>query len=397
MTSTPSMIELRSGLISADDHVQEHPRVWLDRVPRGDITARVPQVQRGPDGVEQWVVDGNPIPFGWVASAGATMPDRTLEAQRWEEVPAAAYDPSARLKAMDADGVDASVLYPSVAGRAGETLARLADPELELACVQAYNDWLIEEWLSVSERFVPQCLVPLSSAEAAEREIERAAARGHRGVLLPSVPSDLRDAPHINEPYWDPIWATCQDLGIPVCFHAGASERIQLLPHESYSPSLAEALRAMTRPVSSVFVLVNFLLSRILDRFPRIHAVFAESGIAWAAYLLEYADHQFRNDRLAEQGYELKPSELFRRNCYLTGWYERASMQTRHSIGIENILWSTNFPLTTSTWPNTHQMIGRWSEAAAEDERQRILWANAAALYGIQVAGTVTSATSRSV
>jgi predicted TIM-barrel fold metal-dependent hydrolase len=383
-------MDLRYGLISVDDHVQEHPTVWLDRLPKARWGERIPHIEQAADGSERWLVDGAPVLPGSVASAGALMGDRACEPARWAEVPAAAYVPAERLKAMDADGVDCSVLYPTVAGRAGETFARLTDAQLELACVRAYNDWVIEEWAGASDRFVPQCIVPLSSNDAAAAEIERAVGRGHRGVLLPSVPSDFRGLPLINEPYWDPIWAACERLGVPICFHAGASDRIQLLPHQSYSPALAEALRAMTRPASTVFVLVNFLLSRILDRFPRLRAVFAESGIAWAAFVLEYADHQFGNDRLSEEGYRSKPSELFRRNCYLTGSHEGASVQTIPFIGVDNILWATHFPLASSTWPHTHATVGGWRAALTEEHRRRVLWANAADLYRIEVAGLRT-------
>lgn len=378
-------MQLRYGLISVDEHVQEHPRVWTDRLSKkwGD---RVPHVERQPGGSERWAMDGRPMSLDGVASAAALMADRTVEPQRWDEVPAAAFDPTARLQAMDADGVDAAALYPTVAGVAGETFARLSDPDLELDCVRAYNDFLVEEWASASDRFIPQCIVPLLGIDRAVGEIERAVGRGHRGVLLPSVPSELRDAPHINDSYWDPIWATCQELGVPLCFHAGASERIQLLPHDSYSPILAEALRAMTRPVSSVFVLVNFLMSRILVRYPSLKVVFAESGIAWAAYVFEYADHQFEKDRLFDEGYDLKPSEMFHRQCYLTAWYEAASVQTRRFVGVENILWATHFPLATSTWPSTGAAIARWAPGVPEEERRQMLWANAARLYKLDVA-----------
>ena len=126
-----------------------------------------------------------------------------------------------RLKAMDADGVDCAILYPSVSGLAAETFGKLDDSDLELACVQAYNDWLIDEWADVSPRFVPQCIVPIWPMERTVAEIERAVAKGHKGVIYPASPMELRAVPHINEPAYDPLWATCQELGVPLCFHAG--------------------------------------------------------------------------------------------------------------------------------------------------------------------------------
>ncbi len=315
--------------------------------------------------------------------AGAVLPDRAEEPQRWEDVPKVAYDPQERLNAIDMDGVDYSVLYPSVAGAAGETFGRLTDPEFELACVQAYNDWLIEEWASVSKRFIPQCIVPIFPPETTIAEIKRAVAKGHKGVIYPAVPMELRYVPHINDSVYDPIWATCQDLGVPVCFHAGASRAIQIPPYEGYSPGLARAFEALTRPVSIVAVVVNLLISRVLLRYPRLKIVFAESALGWGAYLLEYTDFQFKGDQLHLQGYDLTPSQMFKRQCYLVGWYDRAAILTRQYIGTENILWGAHFPLATSTWPRSQETIERSFEGVPEEDRRKILWENAARLYGI--------------
>lgn len=371
------------GFISVDDHVQEHPEVWTSRLSKSKWGSRIPHIERQADGTERWTVDGRVLPLTGVAAAGALMADRGCDPQRWEDVPKAAYVPQERLQAMDADGVDYSVLYPTVAGHAGQVFGRIADPDLELACVQAYNDFLIEEWAAASPRFIPQCLVPISSVDTTVEEIKRAVAKGHRGVIYPAVPMELRDVPHINEPVYDPIWATCQALRVPVCFHAGASEEIRAAPSENFSPSVAAAYRAISAPASTVSVVVNLLISRILMRFPKLKVVFAESTLGWAAYLLEFTDYQAMNDQLASEGYKLKPSELFQRQCYLTGWYDRAGMRTRGAVGVDNILWSTNFPSTTSTWPNTRDFIARSFHGVSDAARRRILWDNAAKLYRV--------------
>jgi predicted TIM-barrel fold metal-dependent hydrolase len=374
-------VELKYGLISVDDHVQEHPEVWTRRLSRARWGDRIPHIARQSDGTEHWVVDGQKVSLAGVASVGVVMPDRAQEPQRWEDVPRSAYVPAERLRAMDVDGVDYTVLYPTVAGLAGETFGRLTEAELELACVQAYNDWLMEEWASVSARFVPQCLVPLFPMEATVQEVRRAVQKGHKGVIYPAIPMHLRDVPHINEPDYDPLWATCQELEVPVCFHAGSSTQIQFPAYAELSPGQAAALAALTRPVSSVQVVANFLYSRILMRFPRLKVVFAETSLGWGAYELETADHQFERQRLHLEGYELKPSEMFHRQCYMTGWYDRTAIAGRRYIGVENILWSTNFPLATSTWPATRDAIARNFQGVPDDERAQMLWGNAAQLY----------------
>ncbi len=377
-------MEQKYGFISVDDHVLEHPHVWTQRLSQAKWGDRIPRVERQADGTEQWLVDGQRLPLKGIAAVGAAMGDRGREPQRWEEVPKIASVASERLKAMDADGVDYSVLYPTVAGLAGETFGRITDPELELACVQAYNDWLIEEWASVSPRFIPQCLVPLYPVDATVKEIERAVAKGHKGVIYPGMPMHLRKVPHINDPQYDPMWATCQELGVPVCFHAGCATELQLSPYEGFSSQVAEAYQAITRPASSAIVVANFLVSRVLVRYPNLKVVFAESGLGWVVFTLECEDHQFERFRLHRRGYELRPSELFKRQCYVTGWYDHAGLRHTHRyVGAGNILWSSNFPLTNSTWPNSRDFIARCFQGVSEDEQRQMLWGNAAQLYGL--------------
>jgi predicted TIM-barrel fold metal-dependent hydrolase len=383
MTDHWKNMTVNNFFISVDDHVQEHPEVWTKRLSRAKWGDRIPRVEKNSDGVEHWIVDGRRIDLAGVADCGAVMPDRTMNPQRWSEVPASVYDPEERLRAMDAAGIDYAVLYPTIAGVGGEAFGRIEDPELELACVQAYNDWLLEEWAGASNRFIPQCIAPLFPADTAAKEIRRCVANGHRGVIYPSIPMELRDVPHVNDSAYDPIWATCQELAVPICFHAGASSAIQIPAYEGYSPTIAAAFQAITRPASTVSVLVNLLISKILMRFPNLKVVLAESGLGWGAYLLEYTDFQATGDQLPQNGYDLMPSQMFKRQCYLVGWYDQASLRVRNYIGTENILWSTQFPLATSTWPNTKEAMAKSFEGVDANDRKKILWANAAKLYKI--------------
>src|SRR5688572_9043076 len=177
-------MELKYGFISADDHVQEHPEVWTSRMSKQKWGDRIPHVQEQADGSHCWVIgETASLP---IAIAGALMADRVQEPKRWSDVPEMAFSATARLKAMDIDEVDYSVLYPIVGGLAGEAFGKLADADLELACVQAYNDWLIEEWANVSPRFVPQCIVPIWPLEQTIAEIKRCAEKGHKGVIYPA-------------------------------------------------------------------------------------------------------------------------------------------------------------------------------------------------------------------
>ena len=109
--------------------------------------------------------------------------------------------------------------------------------------------------------------------------------------------------------------------------------------------------------------------------------MFSETSLAWGAYELELADHQFERQRLHTEGYELKPSELFKRQCYLVGWFDATGPKTREHIGVANMLWSTNFPQATSTWPESRRAIARSFEGVSEEVRRQVLVDNAAKLY----------------
>jgi uncharacterized protein len=370
------------GYISVDDHVLETPDLWTSRLSQKKWGDRIPHLERGKDGKDHWLIDGKVALGGSVGRVGALMDDRNLEPETWDAVPAEAYVPAKRLEAMDAVGQDYAVLYPTVAGHAGQAFGGIEDPDLELACVQAYNDWLIEEWAGASDRFIPQCIVPISSSEATVREIERAVAKGHRGVVFPALPMDLRDAPHVGEADYDKVWAICEKLNVPLCLHTGSSPTLEYDPYLKLAPNLARALSAVTKPVSSVYVMGLYMFTRILQRHPGLRIVFAESALSWGMLYLEWADHQADHDGLAKEGYELTPSEMFRRQCFLNSWYDRVAPFAPY-IGTDNILWSTNFPLATSTWPNTQKKIDSCLENVTAEGREQILWENAANLYGL--------------
>ncbi len=363
--------------------MQEPPDLWTSRLESSTWGARLPQLVEHDTGAWRWSIDGRPTEMRGVALVGALLADRSSVPDRWEDVPSAAYDATARLFAMDAAGIEYSVLYPTVAGVAGEALNRITDPELAGRCTSIYNDWLVDEWLARSPRFLPQCLVALGSIDGAVAEIDRSVARGHRGVVFPAVPQHLGDFPHLNDPSYDPIWALCQELKVPVCFHSGSSRRIQFPAYPGLSPTVSAAVDAVTAPVSGVQIAANFLFSPIPQKFPDLPVVFAESSLGWGAFELETADHTFERQRLHLDGYDAKPSEVFDRQCFLSGWYDRAALTARSYIGVDNILWESNFPMATSSWPNTADAIERSFRGVDDEDRDRILWGNAATLYGV--------------
>ncbi len=378
---------LRFGVISADDHVQETPDLWTERLSKRKWGDRVPHIAQQPDGTERWVVGGKVREASALAWTGALSVNRFEEPQRWADVPLESYDPSARLKAMDRDQVDVQVLYPSGAGLSGEALAAIEEPELEVACVRAYNDWLLETWGAASDRFVPQCILPVRSAGAAVKELGRALALGHRGVVMPPIPWHAnRESPHINDQAWDPLWDAIQEADGPVCWHSGSDPAIMLEVYEGFDQATARAFDSVRRPISNAVVLANFLMGGIPERYPRLKVIFASAAIVWVPFQLELSDHEWDRSHMRRDGMEIKPGEIFRRQCYVTTWADKAALDwQRGFIGVDKILWQSEFPMENSPYPNSAETIKENFSGMPQADRDKILRDNASGLYKISV------------
>jgi predicted TIM-barrel fold metal-dependent hydrolase len=372
-------------IISTNEHVIEAPDVWTARMSKAQWGERIPHIRTKDDGTEVWMIDGVEVPLVGAGSAAACMPDRADEPKKWSDVPSVITNVAERAAAMEAQGVAYAVLYPSVAGIGGETFGRIEDPALELACVQAYNDWLIEVWGS-NPKFIPQCILPLSSFEAMRAELIRSVEKGHKGVILPGIPDQVRKGvPHINDAGYDVIWKACEELGVPVCFHAGIIPSMELTPYGGYAPAVAAAFRAIARPASGAAMLSNLLISKVFERFPGLKVVFAESALGLTSFTIEGSDYGFGMWRLDERyGYKAKPSELFSKNCYVVGWYDRTNLkQLAEYLGAGSVLWTTKFQMGTSSWPEVQQQVESSFAGLTESDKASVLWSNAAQLYKI--------------
>jgi predicted TIM-barrel fold metal-dependent hydrolase len=380
-------MELRFGVISVDDHVVEPPDLWTRCMSHAKWGDRIPHVAAQANGTERWVIDGRVSASNSLAPAGALSDDRGSEPQVWSQVPKSAYEPQARLAAMDSDGVDCSVLYPSAAGISGEEIGAIKDLELQVECARIYNDWIIEVWAAASPRFVPQAILPAGSVEAATAEAKRAVGRGHKGVIMPAQPSQTNPAsPHLYKPDWDPLWTTIQELDVPVCFHAGSAPSVMFEISPAYDTAGARAFDNVRQAAGSAALINGMVLSGILYRFAKLQPVFAGSAIDYVPFALEALDHQWERQRLAEnEGFTERPSAIFRRQCYVTTWKEKVGLRNRNYIGADRILWESEFPRSASTYPESTRMIeNNFAEVPAED-RNLILWRNAARIYKLAI------------
>lgn len=402
-------MELKFGLVSCDSHAQLDRDAFTSRMSKaewGDDIPQVVEVEDNGEKVERWRVAGH-VQGGGVANCPAVMPKRGYYPRRWEEVPRKAYDPVERLQALDEDGVDAEVLFPNgpvqnltfqrggrtPRGRPGppgvvESAApHRDDAAFELACVCAYNDALAD-WRQVSDRYVPVALIPyLSPMETIVAEVRHAVKRGHGGIVMFAEPSmALKGLKHSNDPYWDPLWAACEDLDIPIHWHGSAGLPLYVLPHwEGYTRSqlhTATTARLCATPTQAI---PNLLFSGRMERFPRLKWVFAETGMGWINFVLESCDHEWEQRHLWTEGIATRPSKAFRRQIVVDFWFEQSGVELRHTIGVDNIMWESDYPHITSTYPHSRESVERTLAGVPEEDRKKMLYGTAAKLYKLNL------------
>lgn len=388
-------MEIKYGLISCDSHGQLHKDTWTSRMSKARWGDHIPHLAETSEKehmavavdhpVERWLVHGEVVGERGVVNCPTVMNDpiRKTFPQRWDEVPAIVFDPAERLKALDADGIDAEVLFPNDPVQSA-TFFQGDDPEFELACVQATNDALAE-WRDVSDRYIPLAVIPyLGGIEISAREVKRAVKKGHRGIVMLAEPSHSKKGlKHFNDPYWDPLWAVCQDLGVPVHWHAGAGLRFNIPRWKGYTRNQEQAYGPAGSFSSQAQFIPNLIFSGVLDRYPRLKWVCAETGLGWVTYMLEGCDHEWERRHLWTEGILARPSELFRRQIYVDFWYETAGIGLRHFIGMENIMWESDYPHSTSTYPESWKFVERTLKGVPQEERNQLLYGNAQRLYHI--------------
>jgi predicted TIM-barrel fold metal-dependent hydrolase len=357
-------IALPERIISADDHMDVNvlpPDLFVERVP-ARLRDRAPHVVESDDGAV-WVVDGAVVgPSGRRAKGLVTKDDHGFRPGR----------PHDRLGDMDRDGVYAQVIYGPPLG------LPVTDREVLTACLRAYNDWAAEFNATAPDRLVVLAILPSHDPEVARAELERVAAAGHRGALV-----GVFDAPEPPfEDAWAGFWATANEIAIPISFHLGSGlHSIKVQPG-----SWRMAAGVAVAPMQLDEVIAGLLLSGTLERHPRVRVVFGEAGLGWVPYLLERLDHEYEKYRSVTRDVVLRerPSEYFRRQVYLTYEEDHLGLELLHHIGATNVMWASDYPHGDSTWPHSLDAIA--SSGLAElsgSERARILWDNAAALYGI--------------
>ncbi|MCE2390242.1 MAG: amidohydrolase [Proteobacteria bacterium] len=383
------MSETAYHIIDADTHVTEPHDVWTSRVP-ARWKDKVPHVETNPDtGEETWVVQGQAMisvgstaPAGWREPYPATPPT-------YADTHPGSYQPGPRLDYMDRLGVWAQVLYPNVGGFGNQVFLGLGDSELMIECVRAYNDFLLEWSAYDSRRLVPIMATPFWDVEAAAAEIRRCAPLGHRGILFSGEPH-THGLPFLADRHWDPFWEAAREVDLPIHFHIGSGDMASEFSQERTDVESFTASAA--RGGSKLFLfngghLLDLLFSGVPARYPSLRFVSVESGAGWIPFILQSADYQFHTLNVGSERPDLKllPSEYFRRQVYACCWFEKISPELLEWIGADRIMFETDYPHPTSLYDTeVQQAIDAGLSDLPEAARRRILWENAARLYGIE-------------
>ena len=285
-------------------------------------------------------------------------------------------------------GIWAQVLYPNVAGFGSQKFLTLDDDELKLLCVRAYNDFL-RDWASADpRRLITIMAMPFWDVDAAVAEIARGAAAGHQGILFTGEPQRF-GLPFLGDPHWDPFWAAAQDAGLPIHFHIGSGDMSTSFQPDRIAATSTAAAYAYTSTemfLKNGLQVADLITSGVLVRFPELKFVSVESGIGWIPFVLEAADHSYLEARPGRRSeWEMLPSEYFARQVYACYWFETvAPTKLLGEIPVDNILFETDFPHPTCLFGNVRERIDVSLANASASDREKILWGNAARLYGIE-------------
>jgi len=374
--------------ISTDDHLQEKPDTWTSRMSKSKWGENIPHVVRDKDGKDNWWINGVPRHVQGPGSVHATMKDRTASASTFDEMPNKAYVPAERVKAMAEDGVDVHTFFANVAGIAGNTFYNTDWPaDFRYDCIKAYNDFQVEEYADpYPGRFITLAQLPMWDLDLAVEELHRAVKCGMNGIAI-AFPQQF-GYPDVCDPYWDPLWEAAQKTEMSVNFHigSGGGQGISFpAPWEGHN-AVTRLSDGSTRTISAnIMVMSTILFSGILERFPSLKIVSSESGLGWAPYLLEVADHQWEAQNLKERGsLKIKPSDYFHRQCYINFWFESVGLRMRDVIGMDNIMWSSDFPHPTSTYPRSRWYIERALGEWSDEDRHKVLVANAVKVFNLK-------------
>jgi uncharacterized protein len=359
MTST----EVRQRLISADSHVTITDESFYRHLPATHRAA-----------VEEAVAAQQ------AAMAAMNMPNNR-EGRNWpaQGRPGDA-DIKARMEDQDIDGVSAELLYvQGTFGFDGGLLYRLKDAAARVAGFQAYNS-AMAEWIEAApNRFLPVGIIPIADPAESVAELNRLLGLGFKAVQVSGYP-DVYDYPMYADPCYDPLWKTLAEAHVPLSLHTTSTKGLGFV--RAGDPTPAKGIFQSLPPMFMAEIVGTFIAGGILKANPDLHIVLVEAGIGWIPYYLERLDTMHRRHNWANRGMMKElPSTYWYSQCHATFEDDMVGMEILDRVGVNNVMWASDYPHPDSTWPESQDVVVKHFEHLPDDQKQKICWQNAAELY----------------
>ena len=374
----PEPREIRHTIISVDDHLVEPPNVFEGRLPK-HLQEHAPRVIETDEGHEVWTFDGQVFfQVGLNAVVGRPREDWLVEPTRFDEMRPGCWDVDARVKDQDINGVWASLNFPSqITGFCGRVYSQCSDAELGMATTRAFNDWFHDEWWRPHPtRSIPSGITYLGDADEGAREIYRNAARGFVAVTLPEQPHRVGMEP-IFSPWWEPIIKACADTDTVICLHVGSTGVVDMPKGAPMVPLGATLFGQL-----SLGACAEWLWSGWAVKYPNLKIAMSEGGIGWVAML-----HDRLENIVNRSGYgsyfpgDLRPAEVLLRTFWFCTIDDPSTLATRHTLGVDHIMFETDYPHGDGTWPDSQHVFHEVFGSLPADEARKISHANAAELF----------------
>jgi predicted TIM-barrel fold metal-dependent hydrolase len=344
-------------LISADDHNMEMEHLWEERLP-ARFKAQAPRFWHDPK-------------TGWHMEIKGRSFDVPGDSGNISEAAPGLWDRDERLRGMDAENIEASVLFH---GRLQSLNALIAeDRDLYYACIDTYNEWLIEYTAGAPQRLVGVPVLPTFLEPEASRDyLQKLKALGYKAVQMPSYPRGVR----YNSQAMDPLWSALEEEGMPLSFHVTAT--IEFQGHGSMGANIARNMCPF-RPL-----LGQLMFSGVFERHPRLTVVFTEGGAGWVADALCGMDKVCREyyTVLKPKLGEL-PSYYWKRQCYATFMDDPVALRLIDMIGEDTIMWSIDFPHAEGVYGYAGEIAKGIYDAIGHDKAKKVLGGNAARVWKI--------------
>jgi predicted TIM-barrel fold metal-dependent hydrolase len=369
-------------ILSSDSHVFEPPDLWTSRID-APFRDRAPRMLRI-DGVDQLVVEAREVisGIGLISNAGARFeaPETISSRGRFEDVPRGGYDPDQHLRDMQLDGVAGEVLYPSQ----GLFYFKVAESRLMSAIFRAYNDWLAEFCSADRARLKGIAMVNVDDVHDGIDELERAARMGLAGAMITEYPLEDR---RYDQPEYEPFWAAAASLGMPLSLHTATRRQGKI--RGAGERTLRDASSRATKAFYPALSMCDMIFSGVFERHPRLTLAIVEFELAWAPHLLSTMDYTYR-ERHEEAFYRFKrgwrPSDFFHENVVLSFQEDAIGIRLRDTIGVDNIMWGSDYPHSESTFPQSRKILAEILAGVPEEEHAKIVGGNTARVYGFDVA-----------